>query len=467
MKPSANRAFTLIELLVVILIILIVSAVALPTVLPALQHRQVSEAARTLQGALIGARDSAIKNNRPSGIRLLPDPVLNGINPNSNLFDATQPLAYNRIIPIAAAPDYSEGVVSIYSPADSLYTASLKTVNGYSGVPCLVVEEMAVTATTPAIPNSPTSWYWNVRVGDRIQINNTGGWYTIVGPMAIPAQGATINKVFYANNELFVNVGPPGTSPPTLHQGVATEYLLLVNGQDDNNNGWIDEGFDGVDNNLAYELANKLTPLTDDALEWEQEVYLGSLFGQTSGTPYSYTIRRRPAPTGNAREVLLPTNVVVDATTWFTTLERSRLPVNPYTGYVDVLVNPTGTVVPTTIYSVPSAVGMAGSFLHFWLGERSDVYAPSTLYAPPAPGPPPYLPVGVIQPQLLATPYKLPQLQGEYRLLTLFTRTGQITTSDNVMFDNPAYPANQNTTPPTYNPSYPFLQAQQGIRGGR
>ncbi len=45
-------SFTLVELLVVITIILIVSAVALPTVLPALSHRQVSEAARILQAAL-------------------------------------------------------------------------------------------------------------------------------------------------------------------------------------------------------------------------------------------------------------------------------------------------------------------------------------------------------------------------------------------------------------------------------
>ena len=49
---ARRRAFTLIELLVVIVIIVLVSAVALPVVLPALSHRQVSESARLLQGAL-------------------------------------------------------------------------------------------------------------------------------------------------------------------------------------------------------------------------------------------------------------------------------------------------------------------------------------------------------------------------------------------------------------------------------
>jgi prepilin-type N-terminal cleavage/methylation domain-containing protein len=64
-RQAGRRGFTLIELLVVILIILLVSAVVLPTVIPAINHRQVSEAARILQGALAGARDTAINTNSP------------------------------------------------------------------------------------------------------------------------------------------------------------------------------------------------------------------------------------------------------------------------------------------------------------------------------------------------------------------------------------------------------------------
>ena len=58
-----------------------------------------------------------------------------------------------------------------------------------------------------------------------------------------------------ANSELFVNVGPPGTPvaadalAPVRQRQVIPEFLFLVNGQDDNSNGWIDEGCDGVDNN--------------------------------------------------------------------------------------------------------------------------------------------------------------------------------------------------------------------------
>ena len=118
---TGRRGFTLIELLVVILIILLVSAVVLPTVLPAISHRQASEAARILQEALVGARDAAINTNAPAGIRLLPDPVLNGISPNANppyttlpnQLDPSKILASNRYIPIQLAPDYAEGKVSV------------------------------------------------------------------------------------------------------------------------------------------------------------------------------------------------------------------------------------------------------------------------------------------------------------------------------------------------------------------
>ncbi len=120
-RQTAHRGgFTLIELLVVILIILLVSAVALPVVLPALSHRQVSEAARILQGALVGARDAAMHNGTPSGIRLLPDPafplIYKTMPDGTTQIDPTQPLAANRIIPIEMAPGYSSGMLSIVQP---------------------------------------------------------------------------------------------------------------------------------------------------------------------------------------------------------------------------------------------------------------------------------------------------------------------------------------------------------------
>jgi prepilin-type N-terminal cleavage/methylation domain-containing protein len=493
-RPSVRRGgFTLIELLVVILIILLISAVALPTVVPAISHRQVSEAGRILQGSLVGARDAAIHNNGPSGIRLLPDPVFpiqyTKIN-NVIQIDPTVPLAYNRIIPIEPAPQYSEGKVNVVVPFtlvdnttsnpaqvhyfnstgglvyplppgnSTLFYPYSSSANGVGTTVgnVLMVEESVIDPTS-GLPNSPTSWFWNIRVGDKIQINNAGVWYTVVGPMAVtPFNGG--------NTEMFVNVGPPGTPSPlqvgpftplSLQVGpFSAEFLFLVNGQDDNGNGWVDEGWDGANNNGNTDANGN--PLIDELLEWEGETWQGAIANH--GIVNSvYSIQRRPAPTTNAREISLPTNVVIDATTWGTSQERSRLPINQFTGYVDILVYPSGTIVPTTIYSSPASLTMSGTFLHFWLAERSDVAAPTsnTLNANAAPFLP--LPKGLL-PTLFSSGA---ELKGEYRLITLNARTGQLSTDQDMGFD-PNLSTDINAG--TYNANYPFLETQQGVKGG-
>jgi prepilin-type N-terminal cleavage/methylation domain-containing protein len=463
---GSRGGFTLVEVLVVILIILLVSAVALPTVLPALQHRQMSEAARILQGALNGMRDSALHDGNPSGMRLLPDPAFPLVYLANGQIDPTQPLAANRIIPIEAAPEYTEGVLGIAFPL-APFNIPYPLINGGGNYPIsnnsvvggpnvLMVKEVVVSSS--GVLNEPTSWFWNIRVGDKLQINGAGLWYTVVGPMVwTPQQG---------NSELFVNVGAPGTQSPfqdlQFGANVNPEFLFLVNGIDDNQNGWVDEGYDGVDNNYSFELANGGPYLTDEIAEWENETWPATILALPPAANLPYTIKRRPAPAANSRETSLPTNVVIDLTTWGNAFqERSQFPsgvINPYTGYVDILVYPNGTVVPTTIYSAPSSFGMSGAFFHFWLAERSDIAAPSQ-NATKAP----FLPVGNIKQQLIlsGTPFTGASLQGEYRIVTLFTRTGQITSNDNVEFDNPVNPANGTT----YNPGYPFLPTEQGTRG--
>ena len=116
-----------------------------------------------------------------------------------------------------------------------------------------------------------------------------------------------------ANPELFVNVGFPGSEDPRFvlnrsygdpnspHNNV--EYLLLVNGKDDNLNGYVDDGWDGVDNNN--------NGLVDEPAEWEVETWLGSLVNPPIlPSPIllpgilnqSYTITRRPVVSpGSAR----------------------------------------------------------------------------------------------------------------------------------------------------------------------
>jgi prepilin-type N-terminal cleavage/methylation domain-containing protein len=484
-ERGRRRGFTLIELLVVILIILLVSAVALPTVLPALNHRQVSEAARILQGALVGARDKAIHDGEPSGIRLMPDPAFyflqpatlaNGNpNPTAGLIDPTKPLAYNRAIPIGPAPEYTEGLCIAVPPQAyagfAPFTYQLNSqvsfqFNSALAYPlALMLVESAVVPGSGA-PNPPTSWYWNIRVGDKVQINNAGPWYTVVGP------------VYTANPEGFVNVGTPGalssTSPvPILTTAVgsgttattvnnAVEYLLLVNGQDDNKNGWTDEGLDNVDNDgdgVIDEPSCKISAYG----EWEQEAWSTTVTA-TGYTAVTYTIRRRPAPLPGGREIILPTAMVIDATTGLSggSMERSRLPIiNADDGTVDIVLNPDGTVLPTTTYSSPSSFGLGTAFFHFWLADRQDVVGPN-----PNATAAPYLPIA--QPGGSVAPIAGPYLKSEYSVVTLSARTGQIiANTDPPFFLDPTLGyTNQPGSSATYNPIYPFIQAEQGVSGG-
>jgi prepilin-type N-terminal cleavage/methylation domain-containing protein len=462
-----RTGFTLIELLVVMLIMLLVSALVLPTVIPAIAHRQVSEAARILQAALAGARDVALNNNAPAGIRLLPDPVLNGINPTIGALDPARILASNRYVPIQLAPNYSEGFVMANNVPPTFnagttfpywfgYQPGLHQYPVAAGVagPVLVLSEQVANPTTLLV-NPPTSWYWNIRIGDKIQINNMGRFYTVVGPM----------NVF--NSDLFVNAGPPGTVPPLTvyingYGNTHPEFLFLVNGIDDNGDGYVDNGWDGVDND-GDGYTDQVTN-AGKVSEWQVETETWQ--GPTSALAQSnlpYTITRRPVVSPGSRETLLPSNVVVDLTSWnpgafgggFVS-ERSRLPVDATTGSVDILLNPNGTVVPSTMYSSPSSFGMGAAFYQFWLAERGDLFYPLDQAKVP------YLLPMVTgaanypfqNPPNPGNDTSLRYLKGERRLITLYARTGQMVTNQ---LEDSSFDGSK--------PSLPFLLPQQGVRG--
>lgn len=450
MRPRPRPAFTLIELLIVLAIIAMVSIVTLPTVVSALSHRQVSEAARLVQATIEGQRDAAIRANAPRGLRLMPDPAF----PGSTTTPDT-PLAYNRLMPIEPAPDYSEGKVSITDP--TVYpnpTAAQVPIPGSSPAAAyppqaLRIEESRVNGQGQ--PNPRTSWAWNVRVGDRIRIGTAGKLYTICGPMVItPAAG---------NPEKFVNYGPPGVSPPMTRPAGDVEFLYVVNNLDDdgsgfNDDGWDGSGWDGKDSDrdgvIDEVTAGPPVDRNGDGVpdpnfaEWEAESWLGSEMG-ASDVPY--TIRRLPVPTQGARVVELPAGVVVDASTWDSTQERSRLPVDPDTLFVDLMIAPNGTVVPQS-YLPGRPLGGGPPFVHLWLSERSDVHPPATLPAnAPAGTPRLPMPSGLIAGATTV-------LKGDRRLVTLHTRTGMVTTNSVENFDA----ADGNA---------PFYEAQQGAREAR
>lgn len=444
---SSRKAFTLIELLVVILIVGMVSAVVLPTVVSSLSHRQISESARLVQATVEGQRDAAIRANAPRGIRLMPDPAFPGSTTAADV-----PLAYNRLMTIEPAPDYSEGKVSITDPFTlpnpSAAQVAIPGSSPAAAYPpqALRIEESRVNGQGQ--PNPRTSWAWNVRVGDRIRIGTAGKLYTICGPMVVlPGAG---------NPEKFVNYGPPGTVAPMTRAGNDVEFLFVVNNHDDDGSGYNDDGWDGSgwdgkdsDNDGQIDEVTDGPPVDRNGdgqvdpnfREWEVESWLGSELG-TLDAPY--TIKRLPVPTQGARVVELPAGVVIDATTWDSTQERSRLPVDTDTLYVDLMIAPNGTVVPQS-YLPGRPLSGGAPFVHLWLSERSDVYAPSTLPAnAPAGTPRLPMPSGVIAGATTV-------LEGDRRLVTLHTRTGMVTTNSLEEFD-------------AADVGRPFYSAQSGAR---
>lgn len=458
-RAQVHRGFTLVELLIVITIILLVSAVALPTVLPALNNRQMSEAARLLQGALAGARDQAIHDGQPCGIRLLPDPAFPvTYNAAGNQINPFAILAYNRVVPINAAPDYSEGLVTVRTATPAAYYVGsiLNPTGANAAVPSLILEQSPVDRN--GLVAAPTSWAWNVRVGDRIQINDAGPWYTVVGPMWTgPA---------YGNSELFVNWGNAGPSPLTNPAGAAVEWLVLTNGRDDGGpvgypaitgpDGWVDSGWDGVDNDGVNG--------PDDANEWEVETWAGPV---SSLVAVPYTIRRRPAPAAAARELALPSRVVIDGTSLLNTRERSRLPVNDpltqLTGAVDVVLNPDGTVLPTPAYGAPSSFGMDQAFYHFWLADRQDLADQQAGASGPVPIAQAGYTLPIAQPGTAAPALNGPYLKSNYAVVTLSARTGTVATTENppFLFDNAL---GYNSQGGAWNATFPFIPAEMGAR---
>lgn len=324
-----RSGFTLVELLVVITIILAISVIAMPGVINAIQSRQADVAVQILQGSIASARDLAIHSNNLAGLRFLPNPA----NPNELV----------KIVPLVPAPDYTDGQVNTF-PGE-VYPVSVT-----GGLPCLVLEESPgswhlVGGKYGWLPNVPTTWGWNIRAGDRVYL--AGHAYTVCGPLPqtnaeFLVSGNTLQRTYTA---------PDGLTSVTLNP----EYLLLVNGMDDNGDGFIDNGWDGIDNNQVNGV--------DDAAEWEVETWTVS-----QQTSVSYRIVRRPVR-GNGQTVDLA--VPIDLT-------QSTLPQNPVDGSVEVMIRPDGSAALTSLHAMPSepAIAQGGKAVQpallFVLGTTAD-----------------------------------------------------------------------------------------------
>lgn len=478
-----RSGYTLVELLVVVLIVTLLSAAMIPVVLPAINASRIQSAASLVYGELTKAHDIAVRQNRASGVRLVPDPI-----------DPTRPtiVTASRLIAIESGPDYSEGQVGRHFQGLYVPPAGLPQLAGPLN-PYLVVHEekyenIAIGGgNVITIPRSPTSWFYNLRQGDKLRLNDSGHVYTIAGPITNPniAYRPNGSVADPANNpapnaERLINFGPPAIYPPSLPGNTQFEFLFLTNGQDDDDDGYIDEGFDGIDNDGDGVIDPGFNGLDDDGdgsidepdelfyhrnsdgsasyfdpsmgnqlpNEYEKERFVRSPAGNTVS---DYTVSRRPVVSPGAREVTLPENTFIDLTSWNLTRERSRVPIDPYSGVTDILIAPNGQLVAREANANP-APPQNLAFYHLWLAEGDDLYEPTAplnassgqLNLLPMPREALYLNANLYPPTA-------PSLKGARRLVSINARTGQISTNTLEQFD----PADL---------ELPYRNAQMGIK---
>jgi prepilin-type N-terminal cleavage/methylation domain-containing protein len=368
---TGNRGFTLVELLVVVMIIALVAALGAGPIYHAFRDRAAVDAASIVHGQLATASARAVA--APAGVfgyRLVPDPAWPLERLADGTIDRDRPLAFSRMVPLSIPADYSEGRVTIHAnPSDFPADFADWLLPGR-----LVLEE--AIKNEDGKRSSPTSWYWNLKVGEVLQI--AGRSFTICGPMVVgPGDG---------NAEMFVNVGTPGTVSPLVRTvpplGThAIEFLYLANRTDDDGDGYIDEGWDGIDNDLVSWPDVGL--LTDDQAEWEAEAW--NLPANLDLDAMPYVVKRRPAPGSTADAVELPSGAVIDATAWTSNgmdadgndlRKRSQVSPNLYTGAVDLMFDRGGRISVPTIYGRSGAWSIGRGWLHLWIASRDQVLAP-------------------------------------------------------------------------------------------
>jgi len=221
-----RRGVTLLELLIVLLILLMITAAAVPIVAPALQNRQMREASRMVTSYLGAAKARAIETGRPVGI------IIERFNGLPFAFQMSQ---------IEVPPPYMGDTFTCVAEVESVTTpaGSLTAGRAASMFPGMQAKWFKVTMTDRQTGDSSTFNHHLVRVGDRIQFNNQGHEFVILGPDEVsgPVQpdgtvdltgtGAILDVAYLFPTGGTAPIFPSDSLPITVAANTAMNYQIL------------------------------------------------------------------------------------------------------------------------------------------------------------------------------------------------------------------------------------------------
>jgi prepilin-type N-terminal cleavage/methylation domain-containing protein len=160
------RGVTLLELLIVLTIMLMVTAAAIPIMLPAVQNRRMREASRLVSSYITGARARAIETGRPVGV----------------MFERFNGLPFSMNLSYVEVPQPYAG--------DTVNSRILVTAGGQ----------------VTSFVSGDTQWNGLLHVGDLLKLDFKGPLYFLVsGSSALP-QGSVLTAPPW---QLLTPTGPP------------------------------------------------------------------------------------------------------------------------------------------------------------------------------------------------------------------------------------------------------------------